>query len=675
MNTVYKSKYKSGVDALRALSVILVLFYHAKLEAPIFNIFNSNGFVGVDIFFVISGYLITRILVEEYYLSNNISFSNFYLRRAKRLFPALFLMLIIVLITGFILLNSVDLVNLSKSSISSLFYISNIFFYLDNIAYGTESSFLKPLLHTWSLSIEEQFYLLFPLFLFFFFKIFKKIKILIFCLVFICFLLVIFSTFLAYKAPVFNFFNTISRSFELLSGAIFFLCEKKFNISKINKSIRKILFYFSLVFILLTIFFYNSNFHPSILTFILCFFTGLYLVLYNKEYFVDIFFSSKYIIKLGYISYSLYLWHFPIFAFARITDNFNNDFVKSIFIIISLVIALLSYKFIENPIRYKVSNKKFIIIILLAFLTTISISSYFVIKKGFPDRFPSIVNINNIDDRILNKETFKNCHKKKNSICKIYYSNDKSPNIYFIGDSHMASIIFDFRNKIKSKNYNLFMITSPGCYFGANITDRCNFNYQDIRKNIIKNDKNNKSIVIIGGRLPLYLERVHFDNLEGGIEGGGNLDIYKNFKSTDFINYLKAILSYEKKVILLYPIPEVGYNLPRKVFNIMEKNPFLKNKDQINKNILLEKPITTSSKVYYERSKSSFELLDIVIHENLFRVYPHNIFCDNVIIDRCITHSDEYLYYSDYNHPSVYGADLINNLLIDKINLIETNSK
>lgn len=125
----------------------------------------------------------------------------------------------------------------------------------------------------------------------------------------------------------------------------------------------------------------------------------------------------------------------------------------------------------------------------------------------------------------------------------------------------------------------------------------------------------------------------------------------------------------------MYSIPEVGYNLPRKVFNIMKKNPFLKNKDRINKNILLEKPITTSSKVYYERSKSSFELLDTVIHKNLFRVYPHKIFCDNVIIDCCITHSNEYLYYSDNNHTSVHGADLINNLLIDKINLIETNSK
>ena len=155
-------EYRPEIDGLRAIAVLSVVFYHAQ-----FVFFGTDwfegGFIGVDIFFVISGYLITRIILNELVASNNFSFLDFYERRARRILPALLLVMAASLPFAWQSLMPTDLVEYSQSILASLSFSSNFFFYFKTTEYGADSALLKPLLHTWSLGVEEQFYILFPI--------------------------------------------------------------------------------------------------------------------------------------------------------------------------------------------------------------------------------------------------------------------------------------------------------------------------------------------------------------------------------------------------------------------------------------------------------------------------------------------------------------------------------
>ena len=168
-----KFVYRPEIDGLRAIAVFSVTFYHANFFLLNKSLF-SGGFLGVDIFFVISGYLITSIILKEIYKKNNFSFINFYERRVRRIIPALLFVMFCSLPFAYVILNIETIIDFSKSIISSIFFISNIYFNFTGNRYGEEHTLLKPFLHTWSLSVEEQFYILFFIFLILIFKFFKK---------------------------------------------------------------------------------------------------------------------------------------------------------------------------------------------------------------------------------------------------------------------------------------------------------------------------------------------------------------------------------------------------------------------------------------------------------------------------------------------------------------------
>ena len=158
--------YKPQIDGLRALAVLPVIFFHAGFKSF------EGGFVGVDIFFVISGYLITKLILEDLY-NNKFNLGNFYLRRARRLLPALFFVILTTIPFSIFLMSNDQLIYYSKQIFSVIFFISNFFFW-KNSGYFDPESDLQPLLHTWSLAVEEQFYIFFPIFLILMFKYFKK---------------------------------------------------------------------------------------------------------------------------------------------------------------------------------------------------------------------------------------------------------------------------------------------------------------------------------------------------------------------------------------------------------------------------------------------------------------------------------------------------------------------
>ena len=168
-----KINYRPEINGLRAIAVIFVILYHA--EFSFFNeTFFKGGFIGVDIFFVISGYLITAIILKELNLTKNFSYLNFYERRARRLLPALFFVMLISFPLAWTYLEPNALLDYSKSIIYSSIFSSNFYFYLTGLEYGTADGLLKPFLHTWSLAIEEQFYIFYPIFLIIIIRYFKK---------------------------------------------------------------------------------------------------------------------------------------------------------------------------------------------------------------------------------------------------------------------------------------------------------------------------------------------------------------------------------------------------------------------------------------------------------------------------------------------------------------------
>ena len=331
--TVKRIEYRSDVNILRAISVISVLFYHADL------IIFQGGWLGVDIFFVISGYLITNIVLSEIQ-DGSFSLKSFYLRRIKRIFPALYFMLLFTIPLSYILLNPKSLIEYMNNLKFSLPFLSNI--YLSQLDfYVAEPNKFSPLLHTWSLSVEEQFYLVFPILIIIFHK-FSLLthRILIFCFWFLLGLNLIDISSIS-KFYLFQF-----RSWEFFLGFLIMLYSQK---NKINfsKNTEK----FALLTIIFSLLFFNDGYIDNLFPKVICLLGVSVLLLNHKENLILVKISDVKIFSvIGLMSYSIYLYHQPLYAFVRIylRRSFQEVgiFQHFFLILLILIISFISYKFI-----------------------------------------------------------------------------------------------------------------------------------------------------------------------------------------------------------------------------------------------------------------------------------------------------------------------------------------
>ena len=233
-----KINYRPEIDGLRAIAVMAVIFYHAQITIFGYQPF-KGGFIGVDIFFVISGYLITSIILRELITTGSFSFKYFYERRIRRILPVLLLVIIVSLPLAWLYLVPKNFIDYAKSILYSLGFISNIYFPISGQAYGDISSLLKPFLHTWSLSVEEQYYILFPVFLIISFKYFKSYLGFILGIGFLLSFGI--AEYGSTNFPGFNFYLIPSRGWELLAGSLLAYFEIKFGQRKNNKILILIL--------------------------------------------------------------------------------------------------------------------------------------------------------------------------------------------------------------------------------------------------------------------------------------------------------------------------------------------------------------------------------------------------------------------------------------------------
>lgn len=661
-----KISYRPEIDGLRAIAVLSVILFHTNKSIGNFILF-SGGFLGVDIFFVISGYLITSIILNEINITTNFSFKSFYQRRARRILPALLFVIFFSIFFAYLFLLPSDFNDYTKSIFYSLFFTSNYFFYFTGELYDATPSLLKPFLHTWSLSVEEQFYLIYPVIFYFSFKYFKNfLNKILFSLIFISiFAMVVYF----YTNQSLAFFNFLTRFWELLIGAL--IANNQSKISSLNLSILKknIISFFGLILIIYPILFFNKNIsYGYIYTFVSIAGVSLIISFHDKEILINKILTNKILVFLGLISYSLYLWHYPIFAFGRITEFFGDGVSKKL-IFLTFIFSLFTYYLIEKPFRNFnfISVKKFLFLIFISYFILLLCIFFSLSGKITPIRNESL-KLLNTGDNTSNLSVCKNSNLNKEGHC--VFNERYKKTIILIGDSHMQTLeqsLLDFVNKNKFK---FIIINRAACFYILDVNlfskgkkTSCDIDYiSKVRSVIMSNDN---SVVILGGRMTLYLREDGFDNKEGDYDGKSALSFYNkdkkivNFQERkDFIKekYKKTIadlINNHHRVILIYPVPEVGFHVTRKlIFNLPA---YSNNLAELNK----KKPLTTSYNVFLSRQKDTFDILDAIQDENILRIYPHNILCDKILKNRCSTHDDKDVFYIDSNHLSLKGSELV----------------
>ena len=653
-------KYRPDIDGLRAISVLAVIFYHANIY--IFNNrFLSGGFLGVDIFFVISGYLISSLIINELYNKSYFNFYNFYQRRIRRILPALLFVIFFTFPTAYFLLLPNNFIDYSRAVISSLFFISNFFFYFLEIQYSSESALYKPLLHTWSLSIEEQFYIAFPIFLLLIFKFVKKFFFEFILIVF--FLSLLFSEYLSKTSPVLNFYIFTSRIWELLFGSIlaYSTINKKFHFS--NYRIKNILSIIGFFLIIFTFFYYDDQMLlPSFKSILPVIGAGLIIQFSNNNIIFKLL-SFKTLVFIGLISYSLYLWHYPIFSFYRIYNlsHVSSLQIKASVILIIFFLSIFTFFFIEKPFRdaNRISWKITSNVIFFFYLFLFILSFYVIEKKGLPDRFPK-----NLVDLKLSQYS--------KDIFSIYNPEGKKK-IIFIGDSHIRDLGHNMLKNLVEKNYTV-ILTQDNFYlpnfYKLNVkTSKPDLEIYTkvsvIRKFLLNNSN---SIIVYGGRFPVILSQTYFNNNEGGLETNPIGAEFKFISENNSKNIKKGIIDSINEIknnniiFIIYPIPEVGWDTPKR-YNYLTR---LNNR--------IDNIISTDYSTYLLRNKDSFQLLDSIKGNNIFRIYPHTVFCNNYIKNRCVANNkDGLLYYYDSHHPSTHGHKKIGKMILNTLDRIHDN--
>jgi peptidoglycan/LPS O-acetylase OafA/YrhL len=436
--------YSPEIDSLRAISVIGVIIYHAKIYF-FGHLFFAGGYYGVDIFFVISGYLITSKIFNDM-KNKNFSFANFYFGRARRILPALFLTLLISFIFSWFSLMPTQFVDFAKSILFASSFISNYFFYISGLEYGAVSGLLKPLLHTWSLGIEEQFYIIFPLFFFVVFKYLKSFLLSVFITIFL--VSFIFAIILSNIDPILNFFLLPTRVWELLLGSIIFFIKTK-NHLQVSANTSNALTFFAITLILFSfMFIYDSHPTPNLKTLIPLLGASLIIFFYKKEGLLNKIFINKFAVGIGLISYSLYLLHYPIFAFVRSLRLATGIFEFSIVAVMIFIFSILSYFYVEKPFRNSkfISNKTFLNIVSFFLVLTISTSVFVINKDGFKNRYPQTDKFS-LDNQMYMREI----ETLKYEIGIPKFKDESKTNTLIIGDSHGRGTFNAFK-----LNENLF---------------------------------------------------------------------------------------------------------------------------------------------------------------------------------------------------------------------------
>jgi peptidoglycan/LPS O-acetylase OafA/YrhL len=466
-----KTAYRSDIDGLRAIAVILVVLYH--LQIP----FVHSGFVGVDIFFVISGYLITSHIYRDL-VKGKFSIKTFYLRRMRRILPALIVVLMFTTVAAYLILLPPDLKGYVKSLLASLFSVSNFYFWKSiHLGYFSTDADVMPLLHTWSLGVEEQFYFIWPVLLLALNKFFSKKN---FMLV-VCILTVV--SFLIYytgkSQAQFVYYSPFARGFELLLGGAVALLERKLIFLK-TKQISHIVSLIAIASIIYAACIVRSSAYPGVIV-LLPIVSACFLILSNSRGAGNVLLSSRGFVFIGLISYSLYLWHWPIIAYCHYIGIQLTPIADLIIVMASVGLSYLTLMFVEKPFRYKFKFT-FRVTFLLYWLAPVVLAVLLILSikyfhnYGFNTVPKNIQNM--IDNQYYGPLTRRsNCHNdiggdqfsalNVGSILSCLVGNLQQNNLsaIIVGDSHAMSYVGMIDQFLKNANYKGYVVTQSNAPF------------------------------------------------------------------------------------------------------------------------------------------------------------------------------------------------------------------
>lgn len=560
-------KFRNDINALRALAVIAVVLYHYQVPGC------KGGYAGVDIFFVISGYLMSKIILSGFE-KGNFSLKQFYAKRVRRIVPALLVLILFVLLAGNFFFFPEELKTLSKYAAGSTLFYSNILYYLQSGYFDTASK-NNALLHTWSLSVEWQFYLLYPLLLLPLRKCYLK-RIKLFKAIIITFIvLAMAATFwLSRKHQLFSFYFFPTRVWEMALGCWVVLYEKNAEreLSLRFRNTIALLAYPLLFFSI--IFFREKLVWPGIYTTIPVMATALILICQTNFTLL----RNKAIQFTGKISYSLYLWHWPLYVFA-ISSGFLQLWHSLILIIPVSILSWLSYRLIESNQKIRSAPKLIVFACLLAGLAFLF--SFFPANQFF------------IGKQVTRLSNYKNEHGKeitaqmRTGQCFLFSSSmykefshaeclkisDTLENILLIGDSHAAHYSLSLRNKTKALGKNLLQATTSYCYPFLNPGGR------DENASLVKYILN-EFIPRNAGRIKLVIVSANWTDKQG------YSDEELKQKITELLDYLHQ---YKLKVKIIgqteiYSIPFPSIAAKKQLFpftreaNFLEEDAYQMNK-------------------------------------------------------------------------------------------------
>lgn len=644
-SSIQRISFRPDINGLRAIAVMGVVFYHAG-----FNIF-QGGWLGVDIFFVISGYLISNIIISE--LNNNeFSFRFFYIKRIQRIIPALISTLLITIPFSYWLLTPKAMIEYTKSLSASLLFYAN--YYFQNLDfYNAEPTKIMPLLHTWSLAIEEQFYILFPLLCFLLFKFSKKNLTISFGILFLISVYLNSTTELLIK-----FYQLQFRAWELLLGALIMILQNKISVKHTEK--------FGVLIIISSLIYFDdtmltlNSIEPRIISNI-----GVALVLLsNQNSYITKVLSTKAFSLIGLSSYSIYLFHQPLFAFWRISKTRyelqNNNYHILLIFIILLFFSYLNWKFVERVFQQKSfkSVLKFIgisLLIISIFIFFSNKSNGFVNKysyvpeevlfySNYPNIYPN--SYDNSDYEFLNS----NCNKSLSTTTYCtWFNNESDKNIFLIGDSHANALSVSFLIELETlkKDYNLVFLTNKlgRCLLSkqsdtAGDVGECSDETFEKFINLLNKDTD---IVVSIGRYNTWLTEKGLNEVK--CEDCDYLEIFKN--------RLETISENSFHFYIIEPVPTYSFSIAE---------------SYLYKNSVWGNPITLELLDWEEKYKKTALFLDSLNTKNKSLVSTIPLFCDRIQEKKCYASTENDLYYSDSNHLTLKGAHIITNAVELTIN-------